>query len=175
MNELQQLRAQIDDFMGHHPQSPIPADQRWDFKGLNYYDHNPILVFQVQLERFPQATPMVTMETSTGDNRPYRKYGRFSFTVNGEEAELTIFSDIYGQEFFLPFRDATSGKDTYGAGRYMDNGRPAIRQLSPDIFVIDFNYAYSPYCAYSEAYSCPLPPMENWAKVPIEAGEKNWK
>ncbi|MEM7335722.1 MAG: DUF1684 domain-containing protein, partial [Chloroflexota bacterium] len=59
--------------------------------------------------------------------------------------------------------------------RYMDNGRPAIRQLSDDIFVIDFNYAYSPYCAYSEAYSCPLPPMENWAKVPIEAGERNWK
>lgn len=161
--------------MGHHPQSPLDPDQRGEFEGLNYYEPNNDLVFQVTLERFPNNEPMIRMETSTGDIRPYRKYGRFTFDVKGEPAQLTIYSDIYGQEFFLPFRDATSGKETYGAGRYMDNGRPAIRQLDANNFIVDFNYSYSPYCAYNESFSCPLPPMENWLKVPIEAGEQTFK
>lgn len=172
MNELQQFREQIDQFMGFHPQSPLPHEQRHGFEGLNYFPPNENLIFQVQVERFGKDEPLVKMETSAGDIRPYRKYGRFAFTVNGEEATLTLYSDLHGHDFFLPFRDATSGKETYGAGRYLDNGRPAIQQLSDDVFIIDFNYSYSPYCAYSEAYSCPLPPMENWVKVPINAGEK---
>ena len=71
-----------------------------------------------------------------------------------------------GHGYFLPFRDATSGKETYGAGRYLDVPRGENGQV-----VVDFNYAYSPYCAYGDAYSCALPPRENWLTVPIEAGE----
>jgi uncharacterized protein (DUF1684 family) len=175
MNELQQLRNQIDDFMGQHPQSPIPHDQRLDFHGLNYYAPNSDLIFQVAVDRFPYNEPLIEMETSTGDIRPYRRYGRFTFSVNGEEAQLTIYSDLHADDFFLPFRDATSGKETYGAGRYLDNHRPALQQLSDDIFIVDFNYAYSPYCAYQSIYSCPLPPHENLLNVPIVAGEKRWK
>jgi len=72
------------------------------------------------------------------------------------------------KDLFIIFKDATSGKETYGAGRYLDLDRHG------DEIVIDFNYAYNPYCAYNPDWSCPLPPAENWLKVPIRAGEKNF-
>jgi len=172
MNELQHFRDQIDDFMGHHPQSPLDGDQRADFDGLHYFDENEDLLLAVAVELFPDDEPLIEMETSTGDKRPYRRYGRFTFTIAGEDAALTIYSDQHGQEFFLPFRDATSGAETYGAGRYLDNHRPAIQPIADNQFQIDFNFAYNPYCAYSPQFSCPLPPRENWLSVPIQAGEK---
>ena len=174
-HELMQLRQQVDQFMRHHPQSPLSAAQKADFGGLTYYEEDPALRFEVEVELFPSTQPMVTMETSTGEKRPYRQYGRFQFTVDGQDAELTLYSDLYGQDFFLPFRDATSGKETYGAGRYLDNHRPSIAQIQGNRFRIDFNFAYNPYCAYSESYSCPLPPQENWLSVPIAAGEKKFE
>lgn len=174
MSELQQFRDQVDDFMGHHPQSPIPQDERYEFEGLNYFGPNPDLIFEVTVERFGEDEPLVEMETTTGDVRPYRRYGRFTFTVNGTEAALTLYSDLYESDFFLPFRDTTSGKETYGAGRYLDNGRPGIQPLDETRFRFDFNYAYNPYCVYQSTYSCPLPPNENWLSVPIEAGEKKY-
>ena len=70
--------------------------------------------------------------------------------------------------YFLPFRDATSGNETYGACRYLD------LEPAPDGSVtVDFNYAYAPFCAYNDAYSCALPPQENWLEVPVRAGERN--
>jgi uncharacterized protein (DUF1684 family) len=80
---------------------------------------------------------------------------------------LTIFGE--DDELFLPMRDATSGQETYGAGRYLEP--ELIAQGTVDV---DFNYLYNPFCAYNPGYSCPLPPTENWLKVPIRAGEKNY-
>ena len=78
-----------------------------------------------------------------------------------------MLKDLDRGRFFLPFRDKTSGNETYELGRYLDP------QMSPDgHLMIDFNYAYNPYCAYGEGWSCPFPPRENWIEVPIEAGEK---
>jgi uncharacterized protein (DUF1684 family) len=175
MSRLQELRSQIDDFIAHHPQSPLTGDQRATFTGLNYYDENDSLAFTTAVQRFSDSEPLMEMETNTGDRRLYRRWGRFVFTVGGEEAALTIYSDPHGQDFFLPFRDATSGKETYGAGRYMDNHRPALQQLSENQVRVDFNYAYNPYCAYNMNYSCPLPPRENWLNVPVRAGEKKFE
>ncbi len=175
MSQLQELRQQIDDFMSHHPQSPLTRDQQKAFEGLDYYDENPDLAFVVHVERFPASEPLIVMETSTGDRRPYRRWGRFSVVVDGEAGQLTIYSDPHGDDFFLPFRDATSGKETYGAGRYMDNHRPGLRQITDNQIEIDFNFVYNPYCAYNERFSCPLPPVENWLKIPIRAGEKKFK
>ncbi len=174
MSQLQELRQQIDDFMGHHPQSPLTWDQQKAFAGLDYYDENKDLALVVTVERFPESESLIEMETSTGDRRPYRRWGRFTIVVDGQEAALTIYSDPHGHDFFMPFRDLTSGKETYGAGRYMDNHRPGLQPLSDNQVEIDFNYAYNPYCAYQPAYSCPLPPSENWLKVPIRAGEKKY-
>jgi hypothetical protein len=175
MSELSEFRTAIDEFLGHHPQSPLDWDQRATFKGLKYFPENLDLVLQVEMERFAEDEPLIEMETSTGDIQSYRRWGRFDFEVDGEAASLTVYSDAHGHDFFLPFRDATNGAESYGAGRYLDDHRPGVERISESRFQIDFNYAYNPYCAYSEAYSCPLPPRENWLKVPIRAGEKDYK
>jgi uncharacterized protein (DUF1684 family) len=81
-------------------------------------------------------------------------------------AQVMLYSSAGSHELFLPFRDTTSGKETYGAGRYLD------LHAHGDEVVVDFNYAYNPNCAYNPDWNCPLPPAENWLKVPIRAGEK---
>jgi uncharacterized protein (DUF1684 family) len=86
--------------------------------------------------------------------------------VDGQEAALTIYRDDEG-EYFLPFADALAGHETYGAGRYLEP-----LDLEDGKVRVDFNYAYNPYCAYNEGWSCPLTPRENRLKVPIRAGEK---
>ena len=87
--------------------------------------------------------------------------------LEGEPAALAVYRSPHHDELFLPFRDATSGRETYGAGRYLEPAKLAGGRL-----LVDFNLAYNPYCAYSEEYSCPLPPFENHLKVAIRAGEK---
>lgn len=172
--QLTDFRAQVDDFMGSHPQSPLDWQQRQNFEGVNYYDENEDLIIEVEIERLPDDEPMIEMSTNTGEIRPYRRWGQFAFSVDGVQAVLTIYSDLHGKELFLPFKDLTNGAETYGAGRYLDNHRPGMQQLAGDRLEIDFNYAYNPYCAYSPAFSCPLPPRENWLAVPIRAGEQKF-
>ena len=172
---LNNFREQIDDFMQFHPQSPLADALRDGFTGLAYYPHNRALVMTAAVDRLPDDEPLIEMETSTGDSRLFRRWGTFAFEVDGQPARLTVYSDPAGEEFFLPFRDATSGGETYGAGRYLDNHRPGLRPVDAETVEVDFNYAYNPYCAYSPAYSCPLPPRENWLAVPIRAGEKDFR
>jgi uncharacterized protein (DUF1684 family) len=173
--QLADFRAQVDDFMGHHPQSPLDWQQKQDFAGVDYFEENEDLIFEGEVKRFAEDEPLIEMSTNTGEIRPYRRWGQFAFAVDGQQAVLTIYSDSQGHEFFLPFKDTTNGTETYGAGRYLDNHRPGMQQLAGDFFEIDFNYAYNPYCAYSPSFSCPLPPRENWLAVPIRAGEKVFK
>ena len=173
MDELDDFRRGKDEFFREDPHSPLRAAQRRAFTGLRYYPEAPTLRLAVQPQPFEEAE-FVEMQTSTGDMRPYRRWGRFAFTIGDQEAALTIYSDPYHGDFFLPFRDITNGEETYGAGRYLDNHRPGLQQVGELRFEVDFNYAYTPYCAYSPAYSCPLPPRENWVKVPIRAGEKDY-
>jgi len=164
MNELQAFRADKDDFFAHHPQSPLNREQKKGFHGLSYFPENPDLRLEIDLEPFPEHQE-IEMQTSTGDIQHYDKLGRFRFHVDGQEAQLTIYSNEDG--YFLPFVDTLAGKETYPAGRYLE---PEI--LSNGKFSIDFNLAYNPYCAYNERWSCPLTPFENRLKVPIWAGEK---
>ena len=169
MAPLDQFRAQKDDFFQHDWQSPLEADQRQNFTGLKYYPENSALRLTLPIE--PHADQaIVTMVTSTGSAREYVKYGQFSFEVNGEAATLHVYQDPEAEYFFLPFVDATAPAETYGAGRYLD-----IESIGDGEFLIDFNYAYNPYCAYNDKWSCPIPPKENRLKVRIEAGEKNFK
>lgn len=174
MSMYRDFRDQIDHFMQTHPQSPLSQEAQAEFAGLSYYEPDASLVFTTAVERFGPDEPPIIMETSTGDSRAYHRWGRFTFEIDGTEASLTIYRDPGSKSFFLPFRDATSGHETYGAGRYMDNHRPGLRPLGDDLVEVDFNFAYNPYCAYSANYSCPLPPRENWVQVPIRAGEKKF-
>ncbi len=172
MSALSRFRAEIDDMMAYHPQSPLTDEQKESFNGLNYYEEDPGSVIEGDVERFAEDEPAVEMQTSTGDVQAYRRWGRFHFEVDGHDVSLVIYADPHSGDFFLPFKDASNGRETYGAGRYIDSHRPGIHRLSGNRLRIDFNYAYNPYCAYNERYSCPLPPAENWLRVPIRAGEK---
>ena len=109
------------------------------------------------------------MATSTGDSHPYVRWGMISFHVDGEAATLTVYRDKDDGEFFLPFTDLTSGQSSYGEGRYVD-----VQPLHHGRFLVDFNYAYNPYCAYNPNWRCPIPPTENRLNVAIDAGEKSF-
>jgi len=163
MSELTDFRVEKNDFFRQHPQSPLTPEQRRGFKGLNYFPENDALRLEVTVEPFKDQEP-VQMQTSTGGVQDYIRYGRFRFQVEGEEAELTIYKADYG--YFLPFVDSLAGTETYPAGRYLEPDA-----LTGDHFLVDFNLAYNPYCAYNEMWSCPITPAENRLKVPIRAGE----
>ncbi|MBL8050872.1 MAG: DUF1684 domain-containing protein [Anaerolineales bacterium] len=164
MTELDAFRAEKDDFFGSHPQSPLTREQKQDFKGLSYFPENDSLRLEVQAEEFADK-PSFEMQTSTGGVQRYQKFGKFKFNVEGSEVELTIYQSEHG--FFLPFVDSLAGKETYPAGRYLEP-----EPLPGNRFIVDFNLAYNPYCAYNEMWSCPITPAENRLKVPIQAGEK---
>jgi uncharacterized protein (DUF1684 family) len=164
MSNLKDFRSNKDDFFAHHPQSPLTAEQKRSFKGLNYFPPNPALHLEVQVEEFP-VKEQIQMQTTTGDIQVYQRYGRFQFTVGDQPAELTIYSSEDG--YFLPFVDSLEGKETYPAGRYLEP-----ETLGKGRFLVDFNLAYNPYCAYNERWSCPMTPFENRLKVPVRAGEK---
>jgi len=162
---LLRYRRARDEFFRDDPRSPLPPERRTGFGGLAYYDPNPDLVFRVEVEPVP-AEP-VTIATTDGQERVYHRVGKVRIPIEGTEVELALFSTGH-EGLFLPFRDATSGTETYGAGRYLDLPAPG----EDGMVEIDFNLAYNPFCAYNDAYSCALPPYENWLEVPIRAGEK---
>ena len=164
MSELDEFRKEKDQFFGSHPQSPLTREQRRDFKGLHYFLENEALRLEVQVEEFP-VKDEVQMQTTTGDVQHYERYGRFRFEAEGQPAELTIFRGPHG--FFLPFVDSLAGIETYPVGCYLE---PEV--LFGGRFIVDFNVAYNPYCAYNEMWSCPITPAENRLKVAVRAGEK---
>jgi uncharacterized protein (DUF1684 family) len=164
MSELDDFRAEKDDFFRSHPQSPLTPEQRRAFQGLHYFPEDETLRLEVAAERLFDQPPM-QMQTSTGGVQTYVRHSRFKFQVDGEEAELTIYQNEHG--YFLPFVDSLAGTETYPAGRYLEP-----EELPGGRFFVDFNVAYNPYCAYNEMWSCPITPAENRLKVPIRAGEK---
>ena len=166
-SELKRFRAEKDGVFARDPHSPLTDDQRRNFQGLEYFDENPQLVIQAGIDRVVDPEE-VRMGTSSGEEQVYHRYGLVRFRVDEQPAQLTLYSSEDSAELFVPFRDATSGHQTYGAGRYLEV------EAHEDHVIIDFNYAYNPNCAYDSAWSCPLPPTENWLRVPIRAGEKTF-
>jgi uncharacterized protein (DUF1684 family) len=166
MENLADQRKMKDQFMANGEHSPLTPEQRENFEGLKYFEEDPSLRLEIDIEPFEEQAK-VQMQTSTGDVQTYTRYGRFRFEAQGEEAELTLFASPHG--YFLPFVDSQAGSETYGAGRYLDPP-----QLPNGKFLIDFNDAYNPYCAYNEMWSCPLPPAENKVTIAVKAGEKNF-
>lgn len=167
MPALAEFRQMKDDYFARDPHSPLTPEQKQGFSGLKYFPENEGLRLHVEVEKHPDQEHL-QMQTSTGDVQTYTRFGQFKFDVAGEEAALTIYANEHG--YFLPFVDALAGDETYGAGRYLEP-----EQQSNGEFLIDFNMAYNPYCAYNEAYSCPIPPAENRLKVAVRAGEMNFK
>src|SRR5918992_587191 len=169
MSELDEFRAEKDEFFRDHPQSPLRPEQRASFEGLEYFPEDPQLVVRARLITDGiDRDERIVMPTTTGQEQVYRRAGTIEFDVEGPRARPALFSSDDMHELFLPFRDATSGKESYGAGRYLEVEPPDAHGR----VVVDLNYAYNPYCAYNPDWSCPIPPGENWLAVPIRAGEK---
>ncbi len=164
---LRRFRAMKDDFFARDPRSPLTPRQRERFRGLAYFPPNPTLVVEAGL--VPSVTlDDIALATSCGDTEGYRRAGVVWFEVAGVPASITLFRSGRG-ELFVPFRDATSGTETYGAGRYLET-----RSFGDNLVVLDFNCAHNPYCAYGAGWRCPLPPVENHLTVPIRAGEMRY-
>lgn len=170
---IEQERKEKDHWFREGHDSPIPHERRHGFQGLPYYPVDPALRFRLKATVYPKQETL-RFPTSQGTEQEYLRYAYFEFPIEGQPVRLHAYRPVHShsaQDFlFVPFRDATSGKETYGAGRYLD-----LPFESAGIYDVDFNRAYSPYCAYSDDYVCPLPPPENWLRVPIRAGEKTWK
>jgi uncharacterized protein (DUF1684 family) len=164
MQSLKTFRSEKDQFFGRHHQSPLTPAQRHHFRGLNYFPENPALRLQVDVET-TQSSNTVSIQTTGGQPQTYQRFGKFKFQVDGQSAELTIYKNGHG--YFLPFVDDLAGRETYPAGRYVEP-----EKLPNGKFLVDFNLAYNPYCAYNEQWSCPITPAENRLKVAVRAGEK---
>ena len=169
--QLDAFRKQKDKFFQESEDSPLLQEDRPEFHGLNYYPVD--LAYRVVATLVEETHPGIfKVQTTTGDHKEYTRLGRLEFELEGQQLRLTAFvppadEPLHGNRIFVPFRDRTSGKETYGAGRYID-----LNKRSSDQYVLDFNRAYNPYCAYSPYYSCPLPPGENNLPVEVRAGEK---
>lgn len=168
---LLRFRAQKDEFMRLAPESPFARSGRREFRGLSYFEPDPAFRFEKKLLRYPTEAS-VMMTTSGGARQLFNRVGRFDLVVGGQPVKLQAYQSAEREDpnLFIPFKDATSGKETYGAGRYLE-----MRVEHDDNYLVDFNYAYNPYCAYVEGYVCPLPPAENWLGVAIRAGEKKYQ
>jgi uncharacterized protein (DUF1684 family) len=160
------LRREKDDLFGHSHDSPLTHEQRHSFTGLRYFPEDPACRFEVVLE--PEPTQVLeSVETSDGSTSELVRAGHLCFRVGDRDASLLGYEQ--GHSLFIPFRDRTSGNETYGAGRYVE-----AEPLGAGRYLLDFNRAYNPYCAYNENWSCPLPPRENWLDVEIRAGEQTF-
>ncbi|GAB4223658.1 MAG: DUF1684 domain-containing protein [Acidobacteriota bacterium] len=172
--EILRQRAEKDRLFREDPDSPIPPAERASFVGLDYFPYNPEMRFLVRLERFADPEPF-TILTTTGRPRPAQKVGVFRFTWRGIEATLTAYqlrdSGEEGfRQLFVPFMDETTGRETYGAGRYID--LPLDGHVD-GWYGLDFNLAYHPLCAYGRTdYVCPRTPEENRLPFPVRAGER---
>jgi len=171
--QVERERREKDVFFAEHSQSPIPPEDRAEFGGLDYYPPDPDYRFEIELHEHAEKNT-VRMAYTKGEERDFTRWGEFGFMIGGEQCVLQAYrSDAEEEQLFIPFRDATSGQEVYGAGRYLDldSGR---NRTADGKWILDFNRAYNPWCIYSEGYTCPFVPQENWLAGPIRAGEKNY-
>ena len=171
---LAEFRTRRDELFATHPQSPIPAARRAAFAGLRYYQPDESAVVEATLRPGPGA-----IDIDTGGPDGVVHYDRVG-VLDTPYGELSLWwIAAYGGGLFLPVRDGTCGRQTYGGGRYLTDtvkgthGR-GVRPLGGDRVRLDFNYLYNPSCAYDDAWLCPLAPPENRVAAPIEAGELSY-
>lgn len=179
-DSIDDFRRGRDDLFKTHPQSPIEPDERAAFKGLSYFGAEESYRVRAHVDAGDGSELLIDTGGEDGAVR-YRRAATLVFELHGNECRLTVLSLVqYAGGLFVPFRDSTSGHETYGGGRYLfdtiKNHLPMpVPETGKSMVEIDFNYAYNPSCAYNHRWACPLAPQENWLPVPIRAGEKNYK
>jgi hypothetical protein len=151
-----------------HPQSPLRPERRAGFAGLDHWPYDPDMRFEAAVE--PAEPDRLVAHSLDGDPYPLDRIGRVLLPIGQLEV---YWIQVYGGGVFIPFRDATSGTESYGAGRYLlDTIKGADLGGAGDRLILDFNYAFNPSCAYDPRWSCPLAPAANWLQVPVRAGER---
>jgi len=170
---LETSRRQKDWFFASDPQSPLPLEDRGAFQGLAYWPPDPEYRYELGMDEHDEKQTIEVADTG-GQTRRLLRWGEFRFEMAGQRCTLHAYkSDPDEERLFIPFRDETTGKETYSGGRYLDL-EPYAHLTEEGKWIVDFNEAYNPWCAYSENYVCPFVPLENWLRVPICAGEKNY-
>jgi uncharacterized protein (DUF1684 family) len=169
------FRHTRDTLFKRHPQSPLNKRQREVFKSVWYFPYNYELRIEGSIE--PVFEPeMYAVDLPEEGNLRFSQIGTIHFVVTGEPTKLKLYwIEGYGGGLFLPFRDATNGRGTYGGGRYLyDTIKGADLGAGTESILLDFNFAYNPSCAYDDRWVCPLAPAENWLPIEIKAGEKDY-
>ena len=169
---IQEIKTFQDDLNVHYldkETSPLKKKERKHFEGHRFFniDLNYRVIAKVVLIENPDT---IVMPTSAGTEKKYLRYAKLEFNIEGREATLIAYQSTkegFQNYLFVPFRDATTGKDSYGGGRYIDLDLPESEEV-----VLNFNLAYNPYCAYTTGWFCPLPPVENTLEIAINAGLK---
>jgi len=171
------FRAAMNKEFADSTATPLTKEGLKTFKELDFFQVKAKYRVVSRLVLTPDEKPF-EMPRSKGNTGTYRKYGEATFKLNGKECKLSVYQymklindSVYKNDLFLPFKDLSNGRQTYGGGRFLDLKIPEGEHL-----VIDFNKAYNPLCCYGNPrYSCPIPPEENHLEVKILAGEKNYK
>ena len=163
----QRWRAVRDELFRSHPQSALPPEGRAAFRGLPYRDYDPAFAFTAVVRPLPRER--YDVDTSTGGVIRFVRFGAVDLPIGTLEV---LWLDEYSGGVFLPFRDATSGRTTYGGGRYLlDTAKGADLGSIGDALILDFNFAYHPSCVYDAKWVCPLAPLANRLTAAVEAGE----
>ncbi len=163
------VKKQRDNFLKNlmsEDDSPIASLK--DFSGIKYFEADKNFIIDADFKSESAGQGMILMTDST--QTEIKKAGTATFSFNGKTSTVNVFDE--GEHFLFPFRDLTSGKETYGGGRFINISK---ENLKGDKLEIDFNNAHNFYCAYNESYICPIPPKENFIDAEIRAGEKKYK
>lgn len=168
IQQLLKARAATDAQFRNSPNDPIPPEAMNTLLPLSYFPPDPDYVVPASLKLATQRE-VVDMPTSTGEVRKEERVGVLEFVLKGQSMKLAAFHEAGTDmtHLFVPFRDLTSGTETYQAGRYLD-----LERTATGLYNIDFNRAYNPYCYYSSRFDCPYPPAENRLTIPVRAGQR---
>jgi uncharacterized protein (DUF1684 family) len=161
-----------DELFRTHPSSPVPVEERASFPGSPFYGYDPALRMLATVDG---VTPSEEQVASSGTEAiAFARFAVARFDLAGEERALELYwLTAYGGGLFVPFRDATSGGETYGGGRYLlDTVKGSDLGMVDGRLVLDFNFAYNPSCSYDPRWVCPLSPPANRLPVPVHAGER---
>ncbi len=168
--ELQEERRLKDRFMAEHPESPFVDAHIAGFAGLRYFPPDPHYLLEAVLDRV-EPPQYAYLRTNRDNQAEMRLVGHLRFSLGRKPYRLGVYHAIgsASTSVFVPFRDRTSGIETYGPGRYV-----TIDLHDADRYELDFNRAFNPYSAYTDTFECSFPPAENDLPIRIPAGERVW-
>ncbi|SEF79499.1 DUF1684 domain-containing protein [Algoriphagus boritolerans] len=172
VEKIEKERERQFKFIRFNVESPLTEEQKRTFTKLTFYEIDPS--YKVKARILPIENKKVReVPLTDGSTQRYIEHSFAEFELGGKTNKLLLLQamdEADKRNFFLAFADATSARETYGGGRYLN-----VRQDGKNSITLDFNLAYNPYCAYNPDYACPIPPKENLLEIAIEAGEKNYK